>query len=88
LIPLQGRLSDNPLDQLTFEYECKHYQVKVIYGDAPSGDDSGSRMTRILLSWRMGQVKSNRDNVLAGNNARVMSGKVPAHRAPYVPAED
>ena len=84
LIPLQGRLSDNPLDQLTFEYECKHYQVKVIYGDAPSGDDSGSRMTRILLSLANGvRVKSNRDNVLAGNKARVMSGKVPAHRAPY-----
>lgn len=84
LIPLQGRLSANPLDQLTFEYECRHYQVKVIYGDAPSGDDSGSRMTRILLSQANGlRVKSNRDNVLAGNKARVMSGKVPAHRAPY-----
>ena len=29
------------------------------------------------------RIKTNRDNVLAGNIARVMTGKVPCHRAPY-----
>ena len=84
IVPLQGRLSADPLHQLTIERECRHYRVQLVCGDSPTGDDWGSQATRMMQSMANGlRVKSNRDNVLAGNIARVMTGKVPSHRAPY-----
>jgi len=84
IIPFQGRLSADPLHQLTFERECAYYGVQVIYGDAPGGEDWGSQTTRLIQAQANAlRVKCNRDNALAGNIARVLAGKVPAHRAPY-----
>ena len=84
IIPFQGRLSADPLHQLTFERECAYYGVQVIYGDAPGGQDWGSQTTRLIQAQANAlRVKCNRDNALAGNIARVLTGKVPAHRAPY-----
>jgi len=84
LIPLQGRLTMDPLHQLTFEKECAHYRVEVIYGDAPGGMDWASRTARVVQAQANElRVMSNRGNVVAGNIGRVMSGKVPAHRAAY-----
>lgn len=84
IIPSQGRLSMDPLHQLTFEKECDYYGVQVIYGDAPGGKDWASQTTRLIQAQANAlRVKSNRDNALAGNIARVLAGKVPAQRAPY-----
>ncbi|MDP2916340.1 MAG: recombinase family protein [Dehalococcoidia bacterium] len=84
IIPFQGRLSADPLHQLTFERECAYYGVQVIYGDAPGGQDWGSQTTRLIQAQANAlRVKCNRDNALAGNIARVLAGKVPAHRASY-----
>ncbi|MFA4837554.1 MAG: recombinase family protein, partial [Dehalococcoidia bacterium] len=84
LIPTQGRLSADTHHQLTFEKEARHYEVRLLYGDAPSGDDWGSQTTRLIQAQANAlRVKTNRDNVLAGNIGRVLSGKVPAQRAPY-----
>jgi hypothetical protein len=58
--------------------------VLIIYGDAPSGKDWGSQTTRLIQAQANAlRVKCNRDNALAGNIARVLSGKAPAHRAGY-----
>jgi DNA invertase Pin-like site-specific DNA recombinase len=84
IIPFQGRLSADPLHQLTFEKECNHYGVQVVYGDAPSGSDWASQTTRLIQAQANAlRVKCNRDNALAGNIARVLAGKAPAHRAAY-----
>jgi hypothetical protein len=84
IIPALGRLSMDDLHRLTFEQECSYYRVAFIYGDAPSGMDIGSQFARAGMAIGNAlRVKSNRDNVLAGNISRVMSGKVPAHRVPY-----
>ncbi len=48
IIPFQGRLSADPLHQLTFERECSYYGVQIIYGDAPGGQDWGSQTTRLI----------------------------------------
>src|SRR3989304_1805935 len=48
IIPFQGRLSADPLHQLTFEKECGYYGVKVVYGDAPGGNDWASQTTRLI----------------------------------------
>lgn len=84
IIPSQGRLSMDPLHQLTFEKECDYYGVQVVYGDAPGGKDWASQTTRLIQAQANAlRVKSNRDNALGGNIARVLAGKVPAQRAPY-----
>jgi len=84
VIPLQGRLSADPLHQLAFERECAYYGVRVVYGDAPGGDDWASQTTRLIQAQANAlRVKCNRDNALAGNIARVLAGKAPAHRAGY-----
>ena len=84
VIPFQGRLSADPLHQLTFERECNYYGVQVVYGDAPSGNDWASQTTRLIQAQANAlRVKCNRDNALAGNVARVLAGKAPAHRASY-----
>ncbi len=84
IIPSQGRLSMDPLHQLTFEKESDYYGVKVVYGDAPCGKDWASQTTRLIQAQANAlRVKSNRDNALAGNIGRVLAGKVPAQRAPY-----
>lgn len=84
VIPFQGRLSADPLHQLTFERECDYYGVRVVYGDAPGGDDWASQTTRLIQAQANAlRVKCNRDNALAGNIARVLAGKAPAHRAAY-----
>jgi hypothetical protein len=84
IVPLQGRLSADPLHQLTFERECVYYGVQVIYGDAPAGQDWGSQTTRLIQAQANAlRVKCNRDNALAGNIARVLTGKAPVHRAGY-----
>lgn len=83
-IPNQGRLSADPLHQLAFERECAYYGVRVVYGDAPGGDDWASQTTRLIQAQANAlRVKCNRDNALAGNIARVLAGKAPAHRAGY-----
>ncbi len=84
VIPCQGHLSADPLHQLAFERECSYYGVRVIYGDAPAGDDWSSQTARLVQAQANAlRVRSNRDNALAGNIARVLAGKAPAHRAPY-----
>jgi DNA invertase Pin-like site-specific DNA recombinase len=84
VIPFQGRLSADPLHQLTFERECIHYEVRVVYGDAPAGQDWASQTTRLIQAQANAlRVKCNRDNALAGNIARILAGKAPAHRAAY-----
>jgi DNA invertase Pin-like site-specific DNA recombinase len=84
IIPFQGRLSADPLHQLTFEKECDYYGVRVVYGDAPGGNDWASQTTRLIQAQANAlRVKCNRDNALAGNIARVLAGKAPAHRAAY-----
>jgi len=83
-IPFQGRLSADPLHQLAFERECAYYGIRVVYGDAPGGDDWASQTTRLIQAQANAlRVKCNRDNALAGNIARVLAGKAPAHRAGY-----
>jgi hypothetical protein len=84
IIPSQGRLSMDPHHQLTFEKECDYYGVQVIYGDAPGGKDWASQTARLIQAQANAlRVKSNRDNALGGNIARVLAGKAPSHRAPY-----
>ena len=84
IVPFQGRLSADPLHQITLERECIHYGVKLVCGDSPTGNDWGSQTTRLIQAQANSlRVKSNRDNVLAGNISRVMNGKVPCHRVPY-----
>jgi DNA invertase Pin-like site-specific DNA recombinase len=84
VIPFQGRLSADPLHQLAFERECAYYGVRVVYGDAPGGDDWASQTTRLIQAQANAlRVKCNRDNALAGNIARVLAGKAPAHRPGY-----
>jgi DNA invertase Pin-like site-specific DNA recombinase len=84
VIPFQGRLSADPLHQLAFERECAYYGIRVMYGDAPGGDDWASQTTRLIQAQANAlRVKCNRDNALAGNIARVLAGKAPAHRAGY-----
>ncbi len=69
---------------MTFERECNHYEVQLIYGDAPTGSDWASQTTRLVQAQANAlRVKCNRDNALAGNIARVLAGKVPAHRVGY-----
>ncbi|MFC1919482.1 recombinase family protein [Chloroflexota bacterium] len=84
IIPYQGRLSAEPLHQLAFERECAYYGIRVVYGDAPEGNDWASQTQRLFQSQSNAlRVKCNRDNALGGNIARVLSGKTPAHRAAY-----
>jgi hypothetical protein len=84
IVPFQGRLSADPLHQLTLERECDYYGVQLVCGDAPAGNDWASQTARLIQAQANSlRVKSNRDNILAGNIARVMTGKVPCHRAPY-----
>ncbi len=84
VVPFQGRLSADPLHQLTLERECQYYGVTLVCGDSPTGNDWGSQTTRLIQAQANAlRVKSNRDNVLAGNISRVLSGKVPSHRAPF-----
>ena len=82
--PSQGRLSADPLHQLTLERECEYYGVQLVCGDSPTGNDWASQTARLIQAQANSlRIKSNRDNVLAGNIARVITGKVPCHRAPY-----
>ncbi len=84
IAPFQGRLSADPLHQIILERECDHYGVQLVCGDAPTGNDWGSQTTRMMQAQaNLLRIKTNRDNALAGNIARVMTGKVPCHRAPY-----
>ena len=84
IIPTQGRLSMDPLHQMTFEKECQYYGVQVIYGDAPGGNDWGSQTTRLIQAQANAlRVKTNRDNALSGNISRIMAGKVPSQKPPY-----
>ena len=84
IVPVQGRLSADPLHQLPLERECDYYGVQLVCGDSPTGNDWASQTARLIQAQANSlRVKSNRDNVLAGNIARVMTGKVPSHRAPY-----
>ncbi len=84
IIPEQGRLSMTPLHQMTFERECEYYGVRIVYGDAPGGNDWGSQTTRLMQAQanRL-RVLSNRKNALEGNTSRVRNGKVPAGKADY-----
>lgn len=84
IIPTLGRLSMDDYHRLAFEKECQYYDVRFIYGDAPSGTDIGSMFARSGIS--MGnylRVKTNRESALAGNVGRILAGKVPSHRTAY-----
>ena len=73
-----------PLHQMTFEKECELCGVRMVYGDAPGGNDWGSQTTRLIqaqVKWL--RVLSNRKNALEGNISRVRNGKVPAGKADY-----
>ena len=84
ILPSQGRLSMDVHHQLTFEKECQHYGVSILYGDAPSGSDWASETTRLIQARANAlRVNCNRENALEGNISRVRMGKVPAGRAPY-----
>jgi len=84
VIPFQGRLSADTLHQLAFERECAYYGVRIVYGDAPAGQDWASQTTRLIQAQANAlRVKCNRDNALAGNIARILAGKVPSQRASY-----
>jgi len=48
IILFQGRLSADPLHQLTFERECSYYGVQIIYGDAPGGQAPKEATGRLL----------------------------------------
>jgi DNA invertase Pin-like site-specific DNA recombinase len=76
VIPFQGRLSAGPFHQLTFERERAYYGVRVIYGDAPCGQDWASQTTRLIQAQANAlRVKCDRDNALGGNIARILAGK-------------
>lgn len=84
IIPTVGRLSCDDHHRQTFEKECSYYGVNFVYGDAPSGQDVWSMFARSGMSYaNLVRVKTNRDNALGGNIARVMTGKVPPGKAPY-----
>jgi hypothetical protein len=84
VIPTLGRLSMDDYHRQAFEKECQYYGIRFIYGDAPSGTDIGSMFARSGISLgNYLRVKTNRDSALAGNIGRILSGKVPAHRAAY-----
>jgi len=84
IIPSQGRLTMEPHHQLTFEKECQHYGVQVVYGDAPSGNDWSSETSRVVQAQANKlRVITNRENARAGSIKRVILGNVPAGRAPY-----
>lgn len=83
IVPNQGRLAADPYCQLDLERRCNYYGIQLIYGDAPSGSDWGSQTVRLIQAQANAlRVKTNRDNALAGNIARVLAGKVPAGKAP------
>ena len=84
IIPQQGRLSCDPHNQLVFEKECFYYNIDVIYGDAPSGNDWSSETARLIQAKaNQLRVQTNRKNALDGNKSRVLTGSVPAHKPPY-----
>ncbi len=84
IIPTLGRISCDEHHRLTFEKECAYYGVELLYGDAPSGMDVSRMFARSGMS--LGNtlcVKTNRESVLSGNIARVMTGKVPPDKVPF-----
>ena len=84
LIPLQGRLTMDPGQQIIFERECTHYNVEFVFGDVPSGADWASSTSRLIMAQANAlRVKTNRDSARAGNIGRVLKGMVPASRATY-----
>ncbi|MGD0352561.1 MAG: recombinase family protein [Dehalococcoidia bacterium] len=84
LIPLQGRLTMDPGQQLIFERECTHYGVEFVFGDVPSGADWASSTSRLIMAKANAlRVQTNRDSARAGNIGRVLKGMVPASRAAY-----
>lgn len=84
LIPLQGRLTANAGQQSIFEKECGYYGVELLFGDAPSGSDWASETSRLVMAQAQAlRLKTNRDNVRAGNIGRVLKGMVPPCGAAY-----
>jgi DNA invertase Pin-like site-specific DNA recombinase len=84
LIPLQGRLTADAGQQSIFERECSYYGVELVFGDAPSGSDWASQTSRMVMAQAQQlRLKTNRDNVRAGNIGRVLKGMVPACAAAY-----
>jgi len=73
LIPLQGRLTANAGQQSIFERECSYYRVELVFGDAPSGSDWASQTSRLVMAQAQAlRLKTNQDNVRAGNIGRVL----------------
>ena len=84
IVTHQGRLSGDPLHQLVFEKECAHYRVRLVFGDAPSGNDWVSTAGRQLMAHaNLLRLTTTREGARAGNIGRVLKGMVPAHRAAY-----
>jgi len=84
LIPLQGRLTADAAQQSIFERGCSYYGVEMVFGDAPSGSDWASQTSRMIMAQAQQlRLKTNRDNVRAGNIGRVLKGMVPACGAAY-----
>ena len=84
IFPALDRLSREPLHQQIFEVEAEHYGVRLLYADAPSGNDPGSQFARTILAHAAKLVKlANRKNNRGGNIGRVVSGNVPAGKTSY-----
>ena len=84
LIPLQGRLTMDPGQQIIFERECTYYGVEFVFGDVPSGTDWASSTSRLFMAQANAlRVKTNRESARAGNIGRGLKGSVPASRAAY-----
>ena len=84
LVPLQGRLTADAGQQSIFERQCSYYGVELLFGDAPSGSDWGSEATRMMMAHAQKlRLKTNQENVRAGNIGRVLKGMVPPSAAAY-----
>ena len=77
-------LSREPAPQQVFERECEIRDVRLIFGDAPSGMDVGSAFARsaITFSNKLTRLATHR-NAAAGNVGRVLRGWAPACKAAH-----
>jgi hypothetical protein len=77
-------LSREPAPQQVFERECELLEIKLMFGDAPSGTDPGSQFARsaITFSNKIARLATHR-NARAGNIGRILKGSVPSCKAAY-----
>jgi site-specific DNA recombinase len=77
-------LSREPAPQQVFERECELLEIKLVFGDAPSGLDPGSQFARsaITFSNKIARLATH-NNARAGNIGRILKGMVPSLRPAY-----